>query len=161
MISLEPFFINSSIQTLEVAYLGWLLDFIIILTKIYSLLYRAEKRVLLKYVLQIIFLSSANFCLTLWLNLYRMIGLGLYIRRSIHLPAFIACKTVYSPKMKSLLVLVLVTISVATVKWTEALPEDGNLQRGAKTFSHVWNSRLPPTALPKAYLRFFLVDPVQ
>ena len=50
--------------------------------------------VLPNYVLQTLFLSSEHFCLTLCLNLYRKIGSGLYIRRLIHHPAFIASKTV-------------------------------------------------------------------
>ena len=98
---------------------------------------------LLNYVLQTLFLSSANFSLILCLNLYRKIGCGLYIRRPIHLPTLIACETVYTSKMKSLLILV--TISVATAKLTgvkvdcelpgpmqtttgptRALPEEGN-----------------------------------
>ena len=50
--------------------------------------------VLLNHVLQTLFLSSANFCLALYLNLYHAIGCGLYIKSPIHPPAFIACKTV-------------------------------------------------------------------
>ena len=50
--------------------------------------------VLLNHVLQTLFLSSAIFCLTLYLNLYRAIGCGLYIKSLIQPPAFIACKTV-------------------------------------------------------------------
>ena len=50
--------------------------------------------VLLNHVLQTLFLSSAIFCLTLYLNLYRAIGCGLYIKSLIQPPTFIACKTV-------------------------------------------------------------------
>ena len=50
--------------------------------------------VLLNHVLQTLFLSSAIFCLTLYLNLYRAIGCGLYIKSPIHPPAFIAWMTV-------------------------------------------------------------------
>ena len=85
---------------------------------------RSSAWVLPNYVLQTLFLSSANFCLTLCLNLYRTIGSGLYVRRLIHPPAFIASKTVpqslfcKSPKMMSLFFFI--TLFVASVKMTGA-----------------------------------------